>query len=292
MDYNSKESIMNKKLISGWVMSALVIISLSILIISNIANAEANYQAMYRLYNSNSGEHFYTANDVERDNLISIGWNYEGYGFIASNDGEPVYRLYNANSGDHHYTLSIGEKDSLINLGWNYEGIGWYSKSTNTTCEKVMYRLYNPNAKTATHHYTLNESEKDSLINLGWKYEGTSWTSMHNVGQGQYADSTWDQHGSSGETTCNTCGQVFRGASKNSFESCMFDLPYRPCLHSNKIYEEKFTNAWTSLNPNYIYLKSLGWFWRCPECGSHSVDGVNWMSIFEWLDYYNRIANY
>ena len=30
-----------------------------------------------RLYNPNSGEHFYTASVDEKNNLISVGWNYE-----------------------------------------------------------------------------------------------------------------------------------------------------------------------------------------------------------------------
>lgn len=32
---------------------------------------------MHRLYNPNSGEHFYTSNVGEKDDLISFGWRYE-----------------------------------------------------------------------------------------------------------------------------------------------------------------------------------------------------------------------
>ena len=39
--------------------------------------------SMYRLYNPNSGEHFYTSNVAERDMLISVGWSDEGIGWIA-----------------------------------------------------------------------------------------------------------------------------------------------------------------------------------------------------------------
>ena len=35
-------------------------------------------RSMYRLYNPNSGEHFYTSNQGERDHLVSLGWRYEG----------------------------------------------------------------------------------------------------------------------------------------------------------------------------------------------------------------------
>lgn len=62
----------------------------------------------YRLYNPNSGEHFYTEDLVERNFLINIGWKDEGVGWIAPKlSTVPVYRLYNNNAGDHHYTVSI-----------------------------------------------------------------------------------------------------------------------------------------------------------------------------------------
>lgn len=87
--------------------------------------------AMYRLYNPNSGEHFYTASAYERDSLKKIGWHTEGIGWYSPEKGlgKPVYRLYNKNAGDHHYTLSVYERDSLMKIGWRAEGIGWYALS-------------------------------------------------------------------------------------------------------------------------------------------------------------------
>ena len=131
---------------------------------------------MFRMYNKNSGEHFYTANRSERYNLEMAGWKFEGLGWIAPKKSDtPVYRLYNPNAGDHHYTTSAGEKDSLVRAGWKYEGIGWYSASKNG---KPLYRLYNPNAKAGAHHYTMDASEKNRLVSAGWKYEGVAWFGM------------------------------------------------------------------------------------------------------------------
>ena len=128
---------------------------------------------MFRLYNPNSGEHFYTGNEDEKDHLVSLGWNYEGVAWYAPESSSvPVYRLYNPNAGDHHYTMNKGEKDILIELGWNDEGIGWYSVVTE---REPIYRLYNPNATTGTHHFTASEGERDYLISLGWKAEGIGW---------------------------------------------------------------------------------------------------------------------
>ncbi|MDO4538270.1 MAG: hypothetical protein Q4B54_08920, partial [Coriobacteriales bacterium] len=97
-------------------------------------------QEMYRLYNPNSGEHFYTRSASERNGLVSVGWRYEGVGWTAPSESDtPVFRLYNKNGGDHHYTTSAGECDALVGLGWTYEGIGWYSNDAQVT---PVYRQY------------------------------------------------------------------------------------------------------------------------------------------------------
>ncbi|MDN6005171.1 MAG: hypothetical protein L0I44_16510 [Enterococcus sp.] len=130
----------------------------------------ANSIQMYRVYNPNSGEHFYTQNVAEKNNLVSKGWRYEGIGWNGPTSGNPVYRLYNPNAGDHHYTLHAYEKDNLIKKGWRYEGVSWYSGGPN-----ALHRLYNPNAKAGSHHYTLNTNEKNNLVKHGWRYEGLAW---------------------------------------------------------------------------------------------------------------------
>lgn len=133
---------------------------------------------MHRLYNPNSGEHFYTADVEERDYLVEVGWNYEGVAWYAPEESEiPVYRLYNSNAGDHHYTMDIEERDDLIAEGWNDEGIGWYSVETE---DVPLYRVYNPNALEAgAHHYTADVDERDYLVVVGWSAEGIGWYGMN-----------------------------------------------------------------------------------------------------------------
>ena len=130
------------------------------------------YQDMYRLYNPNSGEHFYTASTNERDGLTVLGWRYEGVGWQAPVKGDAVYRLYNPNAGDHHYTLSAKERDGLVVLGWRDEGIGWYSDSSHRI---PVYRQYNPNAVAGAHNFTQSKSENDQLVRVGWSAEGIAW---------------------------------------------------------------------------------------------------------------------
>ena len=140
---------------------------------------------MYRLYNPNSGEHFYTASVDEKNNLVNFGWRYEGIGWRAPvTSNTPVYRLYNKNAGDHHYTMSVSEKDYLVSIGWKYEGIGWYSDDSKSV---PLYRQYNPNAKAGSHNYTVNKSENDNLVRLGWRGEGIGWYGVVSNGSYKYS---------------------------------------------------------------------------------------------------------
>ena len=102
-------------------------------------------RAMYRLYNPYSGEHFYTCDEKERDNVVKAGWKNESIGWVAPKTSSiPVYRVYNKYAGDHHYTPNKSERDALVKAGWNDEGIGWYSADEGSLFRAPVYRQYNP----------------------------------------------------------------------------------------------------------------------------------------------------
>ena len=165
---------MKKKKIS---LKAIAFLLVSIVAIFTLSpEAEAATDDMYRLYNPNSGEHFYTKDGAERDMLKGVGWKDEGIGWYAPTKGDPVYRLYNPNAGDHHYTLNGNEKDMLVKVGWRYEGVGWFSDTKKTI---KLYRAYNPNAIAGSHNYTVNGAEQEMLIRAGWSDEGTAWYGTH-----------------------------------------------------------------------------------------------------------------
>ncbi len=137
------------------------------------AMADDNTVDMYRLYNPNSGEHFYTGSKYERASLLFVGWKNEGIGWVAPKfSNSPVYRLYNPNAGDHHYTLDSNERDHLVDVGWNYEGIGWYSDDSQRV---ALLRQYNPNAAAGAHNFTTSQPENDMLVSVGWSAEGVGW---------------------------------------------------------------------------------------------------------------------
>ncbi len=134
---------------------------------------EIIYLSVYRLYNPNSGEHFYTSNVGEKNNLVSLGWNCEGIGWYAPySGGDSIYRLYNPNAGDHHYTASRSEADNLVALGWRLEGIAFCSADESGI---AIYRRYNSNAVAGAHFFTANSDEGNYLVTLGWHDEAVAF---------------------------------------------------------------------------------------------------------------------
>ena len=131
---------------------------------------------MFRMYNPNTGEHFYTGSEEERDNLIGYGWQYEGVGFtFPLTTGKPVHRLFEPISGEHLYTMDEDEKNTLMAAGWNYEGIAFNSGFEN---EVPQYRLHNPNTNVGAYHFTASAEERDALLAAGWEYQGIGWYSL------------------------------------------------------------------------------------------------------------------
>lgn len=147
-------------------------------VISETNSSSSQAVSMYRLYNPNSGEHFYTADVNERASVAKAGWNDEGYAWTAPVESNaPVFRLYSGT--DHHYTTDSAERDYLQQVGWSYEGIGWYSDDAKGV---PLYRQYNPNVdpgassnNSGSHNYTTSKDENDYLVSIGWHGEGIGW---------------------------------------------------------------------------------------------------------------------
>lgn len=135
---------------------------------ANISRYDYNHEVypIYRLYNPNSGEHFYTRSEKERDVLRVAGWRYEGIAWRCSERlGTPVWRLYASTGNQHFYTANEAERKALINSGWKYENVCW---KTNTDKEVPIYRLRNGNSLLLT----ASVGEKNALTKAGWGNEG------------------------------------------------------------------------------------------------------------------------
>lgn len=79
---------------------------------------EAGRAAIFRMYNPNTGRHYYTSNADERDGLRGLGWVYEKVeGFVETSQvpgTTALYRLYNNISGTHLYTINAAEKAVIL----------------------------------------------------------------------------------------------------------------------------------------------------------------------------------
>ena len=89
---------------------------------------------VHRLYNSKSGNHFFTTNDQELLTAQRVGYAYEGVvgrayspSVAASNGFTVIQRFYNGLTGEHFYTSSATEASSLVRLGYSAEGEAWAS---------------------------------------------------------------------------------------------------------------------------------------------------------------------
>ena len=125
-----------------------------------------------RVYNPGNGKHHYTNGVEEANTLIAGGWEYEGFGWIAPETGNPIYRVYNPGNDNHLYTMDINERDALVDGGWIYEGILCYSAGTDGV---PLYRVFNPYVTRNPHHYTDSLEECEFLKSNGWIVEGISW---------------------------------------------------------------------------------------------------------------------
>jgi hypothetical protein len=129
---------------------------------------------VYRFRDMPGGDHFWTADVYERDQMIQAGYHYEGSVMRASQAStvKPVYRLYSTTLHDHLYTTDNWEYSVLASQGWTKEGVSMYTNPSSTGTP--VYRLYNPSSY--EHFYTADAWEKTVLVNNGgFKDEGVAW---------------------------------------------------------------------------------------------------------------------
>ena len=78
---------------------------------------------IYRFFNTQTGTHFYTSSEAEKDNVMATlpHFKFEGNVFdsnaVSGNgtDVTPVYRFLNTETGAHFYTSNEAEKANIQN---------------------------------------------------------------------------------------------------------------------------------------------------------------------------------
>ena len=139
--------------------------------------AENELTAMYRLYNPYSHEHLFTTDANEKDNLVTLGWRFEGAVGKVYMHGEKggVYRLYNPTTGEHHYTMKEDEVANCVKAGWKNEGVKFFSVLDVDKQTVGMVSMYNPYEKKFYHHYTSDADEIAKMVKDGWRKEEIKW---------------------------------------------------------------------------------------------------------------------
>lgn len=81
---------------------------------------------VYRIYNPNSGEHFYSTNKAECDAAVKSGWRHEtneDYTWVSDGDVK-MYREFNPDvntAGSHNFTTNKDEHEGVVKAGWRDE---------------------------------------------------------------------------------------------------------------------------------------------------------------------------
>lgn len=134
---------------------------------------------LYRAYNTQRQRHFWTADENERNFVLSTLRFTEGAPtfFVvdeARAQGKPVYRLYNRARETHFWTTDLGERAFVRDrLGFIDEGYA-YSVAYGGEGTKPVWRLYD--RRNERHFWTADENEKNFVIaQLGFQFEGEAF---------------------------------------------------------------------------------------------------------------------
>lgn len=161
--------------------------NLDLAILSDIGYDIAAYDRtpVYRFFQYEKGFHFYTANEVEWQNIVELSgegelsYDYENiaYDVLASDrdalTGEkidealPVYRFFNTDTGAHLYTMDENEKDFIIDKFDNYifENEAYYAFAEQSEAVETvpLYRMLN--TQTGSHLFTTDANEFNTIKN-------------------------------------------------------------------------------------------------------------------------------
>lgn len=141
---------------------------------NNLINSEfSDSNLVYRFYNNDTGVHFYTGNETERDAVLELSnFSFEGasYQSIDPLTGEPqpdpVYRFLNQDTGVHLYTISEVEREVVQEMdNFVFEGEAFYAYDTEIGSEIdsaiPIFRFFNNS--TGAHFYTPSVAERDNV---------------------------------------------------------------------------------------------------------------------------------
>ncbi|MGU3360048.1 hypothetical protein ACLBWX_06935 [Methylobacterium sp. M6A4_1b] len=149
------------------------------------ASADGNYRAIYRFFDTKTGDHFYTTSGNEKQQIQSTmpTFNFEGSPWGTPDQSaltHDVFRFLETKSGTHFLTDSVAERDQLVNSAssYHYEGVAFQAYNDPSGAgHMTLERFYNK--VSGLHHYA-GSAEEAAGINAGaagagWVDEGKAF---------------------------------------------------------------------------------------------------------------------
>ena len=144
------------------------------------------HMAVYRFYDTHTGDHFYTTSTVEKPQIQqTLPWfTYEGTPWAAPVKGADtvdVFRFFDTVSNAHFFTTSVSERDQVLKTApsYKYEGVAFEAYADASAPGGVtLERFYN--TQTGQHHFAGNAEEANGInhgaAGPGWVDEGKAFT--------------------------------------------------------------------------------------------------------------------
>lgn len=140
---------------------------------SGLEYSSPSLPIFYRLYNPNSGDHFYTSDTNEVKSAKNYGYVEESWASQIYSEQRPdtiaLHRMYNQKTGDHFYTSDINEVTTAKKLGYLDEGNAGYIYNSQKEGTVPLYRLFN---SAAGDHFYTEDANLENAMRYGYKYEG------------------------------------------------------------------------------------------------------------------------
>jgi hypothetical protein len=125
---------------------------------------------LFRAYDADSDDHFYTTSIDEFRNAITLGYMDEstgrsgiGVSTVQHPGSTALHRLYNPALGLHYYTTNSAERDQLVAGSYVYERDEGFVFETQVDTTVEIWRLYN--STKGGHLYTESVAIRDSILN-------------------------------------------------------------------------------------------------------------------------------
>lgn len=128
---------------------------------------------LYRYWNSNYNDHYYTTNFDDKASYEKVGYSYDWIeGYLCKNQESgtvPLYRYWNEKKKDHYYTTNPNDKASYEKAGYRYDWIEGYVYKSPAEGRTPLYRYWN--GKKNDHYFTTNPDDKIPYGKAGYSYD-------------------------------------------------------------------------------------------------------------------------